>query len=239
LLEGRELAASRPSRDGGGRSAKRTADSRLRDRDATPAQELADRLRAGQLSAERVALAAYLGHPSAGLVTSPWEPPQELNTWPAQVVVTLAPLSLPQRVWLACLCAEHALAVALPDRREPIAALASARRWCRGEVEAEEVVASLPPHLQRAADGPHGRAAASAAARAAFCAAESPREGAGHGALALHHAVEAARARHRHHNSERPEWLPLELAEEAEQAWQAAAMAESLLSGELDGLRVD
>ena len=65
-------------------------------------------MRAGRLSAERVAMAAYLGDERA-LPTGvkPWVPPGDRGVGSTTQRLLGAGLTHRERVWLACLCAER------------------------------------------------------------------------------------------------------------------------------------
>jgi hypothetical protein len=108
---------------------------------ANPA-DLVALMRAGRLSPERVAMAAYLGDERA-LATGvePWEPPKKRQKKHglARPVLRFGDLTDRQRVWLACLCVRgmldrHWRGEGLPQLTE---ALELTRAWCRGEVVAE------------------------------------------------------------------------------------------------------
>lgn len=151
-------------------------------------------MRAGRLSPERVAMAAYLGDARA-LATGlePWKPAYPLwiiagrhaRPWPARVLLTgRSSLTTRERAWLLCLCAEHAVAKGWSHGPEAAETLQAVRRWCRGEAPADDayacaralaqVVDRLEARIRASlidAEAIHGRNAGSAVYHAAILAA--------------------------------------------------------------------
>ena len=104
-------------------------------------------MRAGRLSRERVAMASYLGDERA-LATGvkPWRPPRARPEWvsPARFLMHHAALTHRQRVWLACLCCEHVLDTE-ESKLAAEAALSVTRRWCLGKADWHEVYRAHNP----------------------------------------------------------------------------------------------
>lgn len=97
-------------------------------------------MRAGRLSRDRVAMAAYLGDLRAlEAGVEPWqadEPPGPWQ-WPVRFVLRYGPLTPRQRVGLVGICAEHA-----PLSGTGRKTMKVVWRWCRGEATAKEVSAA-------------------------------------------------------------------------------------------------
>jgi hypothetical protein len=103
-------------------------------------------LRAGRLTADRVAMAAYLGDERA-LATGvqPWVVPdaddeQIRTTNPMYRFLRRGVLSRRERVWLACLLAERVVQRGWPGHLGLQRAISTARRWCQGEVTPQEAL---------------------------------------------------------------------------------------------------
>ena len=185
-------------------------------------------MRAGRLSRERVAMAAYLGDERAAATgVEPWVP--VYSDWthrsgPAPLsweVVGFGELTKRQRVWLAAICAERALEHFPRLREDQVWShlLKLARAWCRSEgSDAERQAASLAApaeadQFEAAGFTPNQEAAAWSAVQ--VLEATLPYEDLRSRTLEAVASAIAARS----HEDKR----------DAEQAWQAQAMAAVLL----------
>lgn len=177
-------------------------------------------LRAGRLSHERVAMAAYLGDERALLTgVEPWEPPEPLPEWcwRARFVLLFGDLTSQECAWLSALVSARAIDGLWPDDSIPAIAVRATRAWCLGEgteADASEAAKSAWQVAflasREAESSKRSRAALAAMETAHAATPERERAGGAAGSGAL----EAARAGDDY---------------AAEQSWQARAIADVLL----------
>ena len=103
-------------------------------------------MRAGRLTPERMAMAAYLGEARA-LATGvePWKPVRRRHRrrlgvdWPARIFVECAPLPPKARVWFAALAAGRALEGWGAASEDAALGHAAVVRWCVGDAGIEDL----------------------------------------------------------------------------------------------------